>query len=238
MKKTINEQLENLYQLHWEEFSNELNKIVNNNEFKIKPSNPLLLKHAAPDYYENADLRVMIFGQENNDWEDVFYNKIDKISNIYQDFYQGFKYGYRGYFKNHFNKFLGLLEQKYPNKKISCFWNNVIKVGKAGEKGTPPEYILELEQKYFSVLKKEIEIVKPNIILFFSGHNYDKYIKHQIPDLKADNIDGFSSDELQLFKIQNVDFAFRISHPQRLHFSGKAKYEILYEKIISKITLK
>lgn len=221
---------------NWKKFSNELDKIVNNEEYGIKPTNPLLLSHQDCASYESADIRVMIVGQESNDWEGDFYNDMDKISAVYHDFYPGYKFAYRGFFKNHFNKFLGLLEQKFPDKKISCFWNNVVKVGKSNDKGTPPEYLLELEQKYFSVLKEEIEIVKPNVILFFSGHAYDKYILHHIPELIKEDIGCFNFDELQLFKIKNVDFAFRTPHPQRLHFKGKARYELIYNKIISEIS--
>jgi len=237
MKTTINTQLEDLYRSHWVKFSSELNKIVNSDEYGVKPTNPLLLKHPDIDSFESSDIRVMIIGQETNQWEGVFYNNFDDILNVYPGFYPGYKYGYKGYFKNHFNNFLELLEQKFPDKKISCFWNNVIKVGKANDKGAPPKYILELEQKYFSVLQDEINIIKPNVVLFYSGYSYDQYIEHQIPNLVKEDIAGFDSNILQLFKIKNVDFAFRTSHPQRLHFLGKAKYQMIYEEIISKISL-
>ncbi|MFA5972085.1 MAG: hypothetical protein WC780_07020 [Lentimicrobiaceae bacterium] len=236
MEKSINVQLGDLYRSKWKAFSNELNKIVNKEEYGIKPTNPLLLNHRDSAFYESADIRVMIIGQETYDWEGVFYDDIDKILTVYPNFYHGYKYTYRGYFNNHFNQFLWLLEQKYLDKKISCLWNNVIKVGKSNDKGTPPEYILEIEQKYFKVLMEEIKIVKPNVILFYSGHAYDKYILHHIPELIKEEIEGFNFDELQLFKIENVDFAFRIPHPTTLHFMSKVSYDMIYEKIISEIS--
>jgi hypothetical protein len=235
MKNSINNQLNELYFAYWSSFSKQLDAIVDSNDFNLKPTNPLLLKHCDPSSYENADIKIMIIGQETNDWEGIFYNDMGKIQSVYEDFYTGHYYAYRGYFRNHFNKFIRLLENKFPNKNLSCFWNNVIKIGCANEKGTPPTYIMDIEQKFFPVLEKEIEIIKPNVILFFSGYTYDQYIIERISDVKTNNLGSFQFEDLQQFKIKNVDYAFRTSHPQRLHFSGKVKYEAIYDKIISEI---
>ncbi len=239
MKISINQKLEELYVSKWENLKNYLNEIVENENYTIKPTNPLLLKHRDCEAYENSEIRLMIIGQETNDWGGCFHKEVDdmdEIIEIYTDFYSGYNFeNHRGFFKNHFNSFLKLVKNKYPEKTISCFWNNVIKVGKANDKNIPPQYILELEQKYFSVLKDEIEIIKPNVILFYTGHNYDKYVIHHFPELVKEDIIGFNSSELQIFKLNNVDFAFRTPHPQRLHFQGKERYNKIYEKIISEI---
>ncbi len=243
MEKSINQKLEELYDSKWKNFSNALINIINDENYDIKPTNPLLLKHKDCNEYESSEIRVMILGQETNDWgyyEDGCFSdeiEMEKILDMYVDFYSGYKFEkHRGFFKNHFNNFLKLLKEKYPEKKTSCFWNNVIKVGKANDKNTPPEYILKLEQEHFSVLKKEIEIIKPNVILFYSGYSYDKYILHHFPELITEDIKGFTSIELQTFKIENVDFAFRTAHPQSLHFNGKERYKMIYDKIISEIS--
>lgn len=236
MKKSINQQLKELYVSKWGNFSNALIDIVEDENYNVKPTNPLLLKHNDCDSYENAEIRIMIIGQETNDWGGNFENDMDEITEIYTDFYSGYRFeAHRGFFKNHFNGFLKLLKDKYPEKRASYFWNNVIKVGKANDKNIPPEYILEIEQKYFCVLKEEIEIIKPNVILFYTGHAYDKYVLHHFPELIKEDISGFNSVDLQLFKIGNVDFAFRTPHPQGLHFQGKEKYNMIYDKIISEI---
>jgi len=241
MKKSINQKLEELYDSKWENFSNALMDIVEDENYTVKPTNPLLLIHNDCDSYENAEIRIMIIGQETNGWgldtEGFFCDEKDMIIDMYKNFYSGYEFeAHRGFFKNHFNNFLKLLKDKYPEKTTSCFWNNVIKVGKAHDKNTPPEYILEIEQKYFAVLKQEIEIIKPNVILFYTGHAYDKYVLHHFPELLKEDISGFNPSELQSFKIDNVDFAFRTPHPQGLHFQGKERYSMIYDKIISEIT--
>ena len=237
MTKSINQKLEELYDSKWENFSNALIKIVEDKNYIIKPTNPLLLKHRDCDSYENAEIRIMIIGQETNGWGGTFEDDIDDITNIYTDFYSGYKFeNHTGFFKNHFNNFLRLLKEKYPEKATSCFWNNVIKVGKHNEKNAPPDYILEIEHKYFSVLKEEIDIIKPNVILFFSGNGYDKYILHHFPELIKEDVIGFKPQDLQSFKIENVNFAFRIDHPTNLHYQGKENYNVVYNKIISEIS--
>ena len=240
MKKSINQKLEELYQSKWENLSNALNQIIKDENYVVKPTNPLLLKHRECDAYEDAEIRVMIIGQETNDWgfdeEGYFWDDMEDVLEMYQDFFSGYRFeSHRGFFKNHFNGFLKLLEDKYPEKKMSCFWNNVIKIGKANDKNTPPEYMLDIEQKYFSVLKEEIEIIKPNVILFYTGHAYDKYVLHHFPELVKEDISGFNSSELQSFKIDNVHYAFRTPHPQGLHFQGKERYNMIYDKIIAEI---
>lgn len=239
MKKSINQKLEELYNSKWENLKNTLNNIVEDENYIIKPTNPLLLKHRDCETYENSEIRVMIIGQETNDWGGDFHKEvdgIDEIIEIYTDFYSGYNFeNHKGYFKNHFNGFLKMLKSKYPDKTTSCFWNNVIKVGRSNDKNAPPEYILELEHKYFSVLKDEIEIIKPNVVLFYTGYTYDKYILHHFPELLKEDISGFTSAELQILRIDNVDFTFRTAHPQSLHYQGKERYNMIYDKIISDI---
>lgn len=234
MEETINTKLLELYSSYWNDYALKLNEILKNDVYPDKPTNPLLLSHIDPKGYKNADIRLMIIGKQTNDWESIFNGDIKKTISVYRDFYKGFYFdAYRGYFKNHFNMFLQLIEHNFPNKTISCFWNNVIKTGMANEAGTPPSYILNLESEYFPVLEKEIDIIKPNLILFFTGSNYDQFIKSNLPKISMQEIQGFRHEDLQLLKIKNVDFAFRVSSPQQLHFSGRSNYISIYSKIIS-----
>ena len=68
MKKSINQKLNELYSSKWENLSNALNQIVKDENYVVKPTNPLLLKHRDCDAYEDAEIREMIIGQETNDW--------------------------------------------------------------------------------------------------------------------------------------------------------------------------
>ena len=112
MKKSINQKLEELYDSKWKNLSNALTNIVNDENYIVKPTNPLLLKHKECDEYESSEIRVMIIGQETNDWgyykDGCFCDEIEmgEILDMYPNFYSGYKFGHRGFFKNHFNNFL------------------------------------------------------------------------------------------------------------------------------------
>jgi len=229
----INDKLKELYNTSWTKLSTKLNEVINNNNYLIKPTNPLLINLSDEENYKSSDIKVMIFGQETNDWEGPFYNDLDKISNVYNNFYQEHKFAHKGHFKNHFNGLITLFENKFPNKKIGFIWNNVIKVGKSYSKGTPPKYILDIIKDEFSVLQQEIDILRPNIILFLSGPNYDKYIIEQIPNIEKNEINGFAPNVLASFNIKNVDYVFRTYHPNKINFLGKQDYNKIYNTILA-----
>ena len=74
-EKTTNDRLVNLYGIHIPGLYTEMEKVYNDDQYPIKPAAPLLLELFQKDEdgtfpYETADLRVMIFGRENNNWND------------------------------------------------------------------------------------------------------------------------------------------------------------------------
>lgn len=63
------DKLRELYSSKWEQLSSAMKPIVEGNNYSIKPTNPLLLWPClGENEYDVADVRVMIFGQETNDW--------------------------------------------------------------------------------------------------------------------------------------------------------------------------
>lgn len=232
----MNDKLKQLYSDHWNVFSAKLNDIVCDNNYIIKPANPLLLSINDVQEYENADIRLMIIGQENNGWEGVFYNDIDKIQSVYKRFApNGQPFAYRDPFKKHFNLFTTLLKNKFPDKKVNWLWNNLIKVAKSKNKGTPPSYIINIETTHFKVLAEEIKITKPNIILFYTGPYYDKHINFHLPSNEKIQIEGYNKNELIKLNIENVNFAFRTYHPGYLNRIKSVRYNDIYKTILNNI---
>ena len=211
----MNKQLFELYSSKWGELCSAMLPIIENEELEIKPTNPLLLSIDNEDEFKKSDIRVMIFGQETNDWKEPEYDDdIQFVLDIYNDFYNtGYCYNYGGQFWNGVNRFRKMLAEKYPDKKISYLWNNVVKIGKFNDKGCPPDYIYEVERKYFSVIKEEIDIIKPNVILFLTGPNYDNKISDTFGPVAYSALSPFSERELSKISIPNVDVAFRTYHP-------------------------
>ena len=232
----MNEKLQEIYNSKWNELSDGLNEILKDNSKENKPTNPLLL-YINEDDYKNADIKIMIFGQETNDWEGNFQNDINICLDTYDDFFNAndcFSYG--GQFWNGFNRFLTLLQNEFPNKKISSVWNNVIKIGNSGrDKNYPPEYIYNIENEKFKVISSEIEILRPDIILFLSGPNYDLELKNSLNEAVFSELsEDFTERKLAKIKYKNYKNVFRTYHPNYLWRNGIDTY---FNEIIKKIEI-
>ena len=222
--KELNSELLRLYKSNWDKLSNELIEIKDSNS-DTNPTNPLLIRIGDEKKYQEADLRVMIFGQETNDWGNDFQNDIEYIQSIYDDFFTTKRcFSYAGQFWNGISRFLKKLEEKNKGKSVEFIWNNVVKIGKSGGKGMPPEYIYQIEKNQFSILSKEIEILEPNIVLFLSGPYRDHILKNQFKNIEFESIENYNLKQLAKVKLENVEYAFRTYHPNYLWRVGINNY--------------
>lgn len=213
----MNTKLADLYSSNRENLCSALKPILEDHKLEVKPTNPLLLKVNDIDAFNKADIRLMIYGQETNSWGEQFSSSIDSTLSIYDEFFNTDRcFSYGGQFWNGVNRFLSLLQTKYPDKKIRFLWNNVVKIGKFADKGFPPDYIYEAERKYFPVIKDEMQIIKPNLVLFFTGPNYDSVIQDNFGKLKYDAVDPFTEREVSKITLDNIPFVFRTYHPNYL----------------------
>jgi hypothetical protein len=223
---SINSELKALYSGKWEKLTKELDIVLSNDNMSIKPTNPLLISLKDENEWINSDIRLMFFGQETNDWYNSFNGDIDLIISKYlEDYLSGyFQKTYRGAFWNGITRFEDLLKGKYPSHSISMIWNNIIKIGKSGDKGAPPSYIYEIEKQHFFVINEEIEILKPNLLVFFTGPYYDPEIQLNFGQIEYQAINQFNINQLAQINIPNVPNAFRTYHPGYLWRKGIDKY--------------
>lgn len=233
----MEKELYKIYSEKWGNLNKEILEIYKNSDLKIKPTNPLLISLENNDY-QNSEIKVMIFGQETNSWYETYNGNINKTLNFYRDFFNKGEAlnNYSGAFWNGVNRFLDLLGNKYPNKKIGLLWNNVIKIGcEERNKNMPPEYIYKIEKENFNLIKKEIEILKPNIILFLSGPYYDFAIENAFgTSYKKSQIKEFSERQLSKIDIGFGENIFRTYHPNYLWRNNINKY---FNAIINQINL-
>jgi len=232
----MNDLLKKLYSSKWEKISEMLQSFNEEepDDFDNLATHPLLIK--TDKEYEAADLKVMFFGQETNSWEcetnDGIFEEgidIDTLLNRYNIFYlkKGYeKYG--GYFWN----FIRRLKDKKSDKKIGYIWNNVLKIGRR-EKGIPQQGLINYTFEYFNVIFQEIEILKPDVLLFLSSYRYDTFIKKSLGNFSIVPIEGFSTKELCVLKFDNfsVGLALRTYHPGYLQKLGKEKMDKILNKI-------
>lgn len=233
----MNKKLRELYESHWPNLTQELIAILSDENLQQKPTNPLLLYINEKKYLE-SDIKVMIIGQETNDWGNNFTGNIQETIQIYDDFYNsGYALNtYRGHFWNGINRFSDLFEKKIPNKKIYYIWNNVVKIGASGrDQNHPQNHIYHSELDNFKVLEKEIEILNPDIILFISGPSYDSNISSILNGVQFSRLNSsFSQRQIAKLEFKNRKNIFRTYHPNYLWRNDINKY---FEAIIDSVVI-
>ena len=237
----INQQLFELYSSKWDDLCRAMQPIIEDNDKWQKPAYPLLLKIDKEEEYLNADIRVMIFGQETKGWElnempKYIDDDFQKIINLYDDFYNHNRsfYKQRGPFMSEIRKLREIFEGQF-SKKIPFVWNNIIKIGQHGDKGRTPLYIYEIERKYFSVIKDEIEILKPNVIIFLTGPSYYKEITDNFGKINFPAFSSFTTNQLSKVSLPEIRFAYRTYHPGYLYRKGREFKERVFNTILQDI---
>lgn len=223
----MNEMLYNLYMEYWPDMLSDLNN------FGL--SNPLLLKVKDEEKYKAADLRIMIFGQETNTWNGALGTKsISELLNSYEDFFgDEYCYHYGGYFWNTVKDYKKSFSELSTNMHVEIMWNNIIKLGKESEAGAPNRPLIDMQQKIFPVIKEEIKILKPDLILFFTGPAYDGFIEKEWKDITLSPLSEMKSRELAVAHHKLLPKnTFRTYHPRYLSMRGKDYYTNIKDIII------
>lgn len=235
----INEKLSRLYKSKYIELSKQIieynNKLLFKNRKDLCATNPLMLK--IDEDWEKSDLKIMIFGQETNGWaneagnEGLFCSKVEEVIKVYEDFYLQ-NTMYNSPFWNEFRRVKRNLN--IEDRKVSVLWNNIIKIGRNGIGNV--EEINIISKKYFDVIKDEIEILKPNILIFFTGPNYDDKIQTFLGEFTIKSIEGFELDKFCEFVFKDnfkLEKVMRTYHPQYLYRNKMRKTFI--DRLITEI---
>jgi hypothetical protein len=241
----INEQLYSVYhdldQDIYQTIKEENEKILNRND---KAAYPLFIKSTKE--YEEADVKLMIFGKETNGWGGIYGSDDEKyvedIIGEYDNFFcSKYCYNYGGQFWNMIKYFIESLKSQNKEKKIEYLWNNIVKMGK-DSKGFPYNWYNDIIKPCFNeLIIKEINILKPDFIVFFTGPNssngpYDTVLNEVFNNSQRKSVEGFSESELCEIEIQNIKKAFRTYHPTRLLYNNKKRqYKEYIQKIIGEI---
>jgi hypothetical protein len=112
-----------------------------------------------------------------------------------------------------------------------------VKVGeRAG--GCPSPATLKWQEDWFGIISKEVAILNPNVVIFFTGSDYDKFILQAFPDAKFGCLPGSERSEKELAALSHnglPKIAIRTYHPDFL--SRKKATESYLNEIISAIEL-
>ncbi|MDR0516264.1 MAG: hypothetical protein LBH25_04395 [Fibromonadaceae bacterium] len=246
MVEQHNKELEDLYKKVENDVLDKVddyNKKVEDPDEKV--AFPLFLK--SYDEYESAEIKVMIFGKETNGWGDHrnanggIYGRgvsIENVTSVYEGvFIDKWCYKYGKPFWNSVKNIINLLKEKSCGKKIGNSWNNIVKMGYHGKKKKFPEsFYNEIVKPYFNnLIVKEIEILKPDYVIFLTGPDYEFVLNDVFSTPERKPIEGFKEKELCEIVIPNVKKSFRTYHPKYLFFNPIKKKSI-FNKIVDEIT--
>lgn len=228
----MNKKLKEVYE---REFKNLAPKLIQYNktvEGEHKATNPFLIK--VTDDYTNYKNKIMIFGQETNTWcnecgfDSSFSNNIEKSLDVYENFYiNGGIKKYRGPFWNEFKRIKNHISSK---KNTTFIYNNINKIGKIGVGNL--KAINDIQFDYFNVVKEEINILHPTVVLLFTGHDYDFFIEKNIGRFNQKKLSD-SIFQLEFEKAyKNIKF-FKTYHPNALYHQKKNR--IVINELIDRI---
>jgi len=212
---SVNKELKKLYEKYWDDVMIEGKKVIKDTTIKIDhPANPFLLA-IDEKKYEEANFKVMIFGQETWGWDGDFGKTIDELMGHYAKSKKDYLDGRNKGFSQGYHFFQEEITEKYRNKKFIFIWNNISKIGRNEAKGQTKN-IKDLEQRYFPVIKEELEILKPDMVIFLTG-NRDSCIRFNFP---------------------SVQFEKYHKNATLKSFNGKIKFQPAYRVITSKLPIK
>lgn len=214
------------------------------------PAYPLLLK-VNEEIHNKADLKIMIMGQETDSWERQqkrSFTPIDQSSKIvantvddFMDTYRTFlnEWGKNSPFWHYIKNINSSLNRQLPGKTIEIIWNNIYKIGnKEKGKNRPTDIIRSFENEHFNVIEEEVNILKPDAVIFFTGPNYEKRVEKIFSiALSMPLVSSINERELAKFQLSNGITAYRTYYPNYLQQNSKVEYrDYICKDIIQSIT--
>jgi hypothetical protein len=180
----MNTELKSLYTSKWAD----LERITQNDGV----SWPLLLN--VPQEYDRAKRRLLVVGQQTYGW-DGYGDDTDGVAWLMEG-YAHFALG-RSYKLTPFwqaaRELYALLNPDGP--PFGFLWSNLVKVDQEGDR--PVEHVEEAICE-LGLLSAELEIVRPEAVVFFTGHSYDPRLCSTFPALRF---------------VQLGEFLVRLEHP-------------------------
>jgi hypothetical protein len=177
-------------------------------------SYPLLVA-TTPGYFSSSVIKLLVVGQQTNGWHGIFDEKcndkaIDELMALYRKFNSG-----ESCKKSLIMKAGQELQSKInPGSDRSGFmWSNIVRLDRAGKRPSAIESVLSKIPWLF----QEISILKPDVIVFFTGTDYDDRLITTFPGIALTAVPGFPSSMLSRLKHPSLpERTFRTYHPNHL----------------------
>ena len=159
--------------------------------------------------YGSQKNKLLIVGQQTKGWT-YDHDNIDKQLDTYEKFNVG-----EDYYPSPFWNITRKLEKALRNDPLSCAWTNLNKFDL--DEDRPYGEYEQAISKLDAILIDEIDIIKPNICMFFTGPDFDYRLKNLFTGIEFIKIEGLSIRQFCRLKHRNLpEKSFRSYHPKAL----------------------
>jgi|GEM_PF-2717620 hypothetical protein len=205
-----------------EELRAEYSKVLDQSEVEALFSahaelSGFFLPSPSPNYFKSHP-RVFVVGQETRGWR----NKACRIKNEFSiddaeidaSMKVSQKFSSSGAKKSTFLQFYRKLSATIDSgSRDAALWSNQFCVShnSGSPVSLPPEKFDIVKKLSYKLLRAQIDILKPSVIIFTTGPSRDKYIKECFPEYETVNI--IEPRRLWHFKVGDVN-CIRTSHPR------------------------
>lgn len=197
----------------------------------LELSAPFLL--SVSQAYLDAPVRVMFVGKETNGWYDklgAFYECPDRIGVAkarYED--QLVRSAGNSEFLRQWKRFAKAFA---GGDRAAVCWNNLMKMdwyrSKRAYSRTSIKHSAHLFDFSTAVVRFEIELLKPDLIIFGSGHKYDPALKAVLPDRQVVKVEPKA---LWHFRSNGIE-CFRTFHPDAWDRTAPRPIKEYYQEIV------
>jgi hypothetical protein len=200
-------------------------------------SAPFLI--AVSDAYLEQPLKVMFVGKETNRWWGKlpkYYEKVGALEELLARYREQLGLG-----KWQSCPFMWTLarvaKELTGGTTETVLYANLMKMdwgkGGVGYSRNSKEHSKALRELSRKMFRFEVDLLKPDVIIFASGAGYDKVIKDYFPAEERSNSHVIEKDALWQFNIGNT-LCFRARHPGALAVKNKfSETSTYYSRIIS-----
>ncbi|WP_192036256.1 hypothetical protein [Halomonas sp. YLGW01] len=205
-----------------EDLKSEYNQILRREEIgslfsSYQELSGIFLPSPSPRYFSSHP-RVFVVGQEPRGWR----NKVCDIKNKFLIDEAGLdasmqlsqQFSASGAKTSTFLQFYRKLSSRVnPGSKDAALWSNqfCLSYKSGSSERLPPAAFDVVKRLSFNLLRAQIQILKPSVVVFTTGPGRDKYIKECFPEYET--VEVIEPRRLWHFKVGNVN-CIRTSHPR------------------------
>jgi len=167
-------------------------------------SGPLLM--SVPDSYSKTSVRLMIVGQQTYGWPSIT-GWLNELLRTYEDFDLGREYTPSPFWQASHEVF----RAANPNGPERAFlWTNLVRVDQHGER---PCAEIEEAVSDLGLLNRELSLLEPHAVVFFTGPYYDDRLRRTFPGVQYRELASY----VERLEHQDLPYkAFRTYHPRFL----------------------